>query len=414
MNAWTQKRSLAGRVVAMLPVAICAAHLSSASAQTTAPAADELSAVVAGNTEFALALYAQLQSEEGNLLLSPYSISTALAMTYAGARGETAAQMARTLRFSLPAEALHPAISNLTSTVAETAKGKPNVLHIVNSLWGQEGEEFLESFLALTGARYGAGFRAVDFRRAPEHARKTINAWIAEKTRQRIPDLLSPGDVTGETCLVLANAIYFKGLWAVTFDPRQTTEAPFTTDRNVKVGVPMMRQTGTFRLASTDDLHLLDLPYENDELSMVVLLPKRADGLPALMRSFGRENLDRMLAQMRPQLVQLSLPRFKLDTRVELAEPLMAMGMPDAFRDAKADFSGITGKRNLWITAVVHQAQVEVNEKGTEAAAATAVVMGRAIASPVTFLADHPFIFLVRHRSTGTILFLGRVANPIA
>ena len=393
-------------------LAVCSSLLSAWPTVTLAGAAEnDTRAVVAGNTEFALDLYAKLRNEDGNLFLSPYSISTALAMTYAGARGNTATQMADVLHFSLEQERLHPAFAALESSVKAAGDGSNCTLHVANALWGQQGYGFLDGFLALNRKHYGAGFREVDFVQAAEQARQTINTWVAKQTQQIIKELLRKGDLDPADVLVLTNAIYFKGDWASRFDRQHTQDAPFRISETKQVVVPMMRQFQEFPFASGDDLDVLELPYDGDRLSMVVLLPKQVDGLATVEASLSRENLERWLGRLRQQAVRVSLPRFKLDFRADLAKTLAGLGMTDAFSGSKADFSGMTGRRDLFIGLVIHQAQVDVNEEGTEAAAATAVKMKRGPA-PAEFVANHPFLFLIRDKQTGSILFLGRVLNP--
>ena len=374
------------------------------------PTEEDHEALVAGNTQFVLDLYARLRTEDGNLFLSPYSVSTALAMTYAGARGETERQMADVLHFTLGQEQLHPAFAVLESSVKAAGDGLGCTIHVANSLWGQQGYGFLEEFLALNNKHYSAGFREVDFVRATEQARQTMNTWVAQQTQQIIKELLRKGDLDPADVLVLTNAIYFKGDWVSKFDLKQTQDAPFRISQTDQVIVPMMQQFRRFAFAAADELDLLELPYAGDRLSMVLLLPKKVGGLAALEQSLSKENLDRWLGRLRQQPVRVSLPRFALGSRFDLTRTLAAMGMPDAFSGA-ADFSGMTGRRDLFIGLVIHEAKVEVNEEGTEAAAATAVKMKRG-APPVSFTADHPFLFLIRDKQTGSILFMGRVANP--
>jgi len=376
------------------------------------PTEEDDEALVAGNSQFALDLYARLRTEDGNLFLSPYSVSTALAMTYAGARGETERQMADVLHFTLGQEQLHPAFAVLESLVKAAGDGSGCTIHVANSLWGQQGYGFLEEFLALNRKHYGAAFSEVDFERATEQARQTINAWVAQQTQQIIKELLQKGQLDPADVLVLTNAIYFKGDWASKFDLKQTRDAPFRISKTDQVVVPMMQQFGQFAFAATDELDLLELPYAGDRLSMVLLLPKKVDRLAALEQSLSTENLDQWLGRLRQQPVHVTLPRFTLGSRFDLTRTLVAMGMPDAFSSSKADFSGMTGRRDLFIGLVIHEAKVKVNEEGTEAAAATAVVMTLKGSRPPAFVADHPFLFLIRDKQTGSILFMGRVANP--
>jgi serpin B len=376
--------------------------------------------VVEGNTRFALDLYGRLRGSAGNLFFSPYSVSSALAMTYAGARGETARQMAETLHLTLPPDQLHPAVHALIEHINGTGDPatRPYQLATANALWGDQGDSFLPAFLDLTRANYGAGLRQVDFRHAPDDARKAINVWVEEQTRDKIRDLLGPPDVTSSTSLVLVNAIYFKGDWYSPFRAVMTQEdGTFHAPGGRAVKTPMMRQTGDFAHFDGGTFQLLDMPYAGSNLSMDVLLPKDPEGLPALEAKLSASDLSSWLGKLSRPKVAIEFPRFKLTETVRLAPTLSAMGMPAAFDGSKADFSGMNGQRNLFISQVIHKAFVDVNEKGTEAAAATAVVMERSskIMTPpkiIPFRADHPFLFLIRDRVSGSILFLGRVVEP--
>ena len=370
--------------------------------------------VVRGNTRFALDLHSRLRPGSGNLFLSPYSLSTALAMTYAGARGETATQMARTLHFDVPGERLHAAFAELARRIIGEGQSRPYKLSVANSLWGQEGTRFLPGFLQVMADDYGAGLRQVDFRSA-ELTCRTINAWVEEQTGGKIKDLIQPSYITSLTRLVLTNAIYFKGEWANPFPKGSTKDETFLATGDGRVTVPMMRQVGRFNYLEGDTFQALELPYASDDLSMIVLLPRAADGLATLEESMTPNRLDTWLADLQSHRVDVALPRFKIEARFELRGVLPAMGMPDAFDRDRADFSGMTGGRDLYISAVIHKAFVEVNEEGTEAAAATGVVMALRAVRPepvASFRADHPFSFLIRDRRTGSLLFMGRVANP--
>lgn len=383
-----------------------------ANAETTNPPPS----LITGNTSFALDLYQQLNSSEGNLFFSPYSLSAALAMTYTGARGLTEKEMARTLHFNLPPSKLPEAFGALDQRLAEVASGKQIALNVANSLWAQNDYRFTESFLNLNRRHFGAEVALVDFVRQTEPARRQINSWVAGKTADKITELLSPGVLSPMTRLVLCNAIYFKGDWARQFDPQATREAEFFTTPDRAVRVPLMYQSLNLKgRALTDGPSVFELPYQGGELSMIVLLPKAKDGLGALEGRLTQENLDRWLAELaqsREAKAQVFLPRFKLSSLFALEKTLAEMGMASAF-GAGADFSGMTGQRDLAISAIAHQAVLEVNEQGTEAAAATAVIMERTSFSPLqVFRADHPFIFLIRENQTGSILFLGRVMDP--
>jgi serpin B len=375
-----------------------------ASAETR-PAATSINA-------FAFDLYAALREADGNLQFSPYSISTALAMTYAGARGETADEMAAVLHFTLPADELHPAYKALAEQLIAGGEQAGYDLFVANALWGQKGEEFRRAFLRLIEDNYGGGLHELDFAREAEAARQTINAWVEKQTREKIVDLLQPGDVTADTLLVLTNAIYFKAKWLFQFDPHQTHEQPFTLETGKQIQTPLMQQTGEFKYAQADDMQVLELPYTGNDLSMIVLLPGKAGELSALEKTLTAERFETWLSAMKPCEVAVTLPRFKTTCRFSLADTLGAMGMRLAFTSA-ADFSGITDGV-FFISKVIHKAFVEVNEEGTEAAAATAVTMIKAsVQPPPVFRADHPFVFVIRDNRSGAILFIGRVMNPL-
>jgi serpin B len=371
-------------------------------------------AVVEGNNKFALELYQNLQSREGNLFLSPYSISTALAMACAGAREQTEKQMAETLCFSsMSSKQFHKEFGEIIRQLNEAGEKGGYELVVANALWGQKDYKFLNDYLTLVRTNYGGDLQQVDFAKQTEEARKTINAWVEDKTKDKIKELIKPGMVDSMTRLVLTNAIYFKGKWASEFKSERTQNMPFTLSDGQKVNVRMMTQTGKFGYMETDTTQVLEMPYVNDELSMVILLPEKIDGVSDVERELARGNLEGWLDRLRKREVQVFLPRFKMTSEFELAGVLSSMGMPDAF-SSKADFSGMTGKRDLFISAVVHKAYVDVNEEGTEAAAATGVVMKLTSVGepPPVFKADHPFIFLIRDSQTGSILFMGRLANP--
>lgn len=367
--------------------------------------------VVAGNTEFALALYKELRDLEGNLFFSPYSISTALAMTYAGARRGTEAQMRETLHFPQDREQVHQAFAQLEARFRDIASKGQVHLAVANALWPHTGYPLLKEFLTLVREHYGVQITSVDYG-DPERARATINSWVADKTANRIRDLIPPGILDALTRLVLVNAIYFKGSWASQFDPDVTREAPFWIAPRRERLVPMMNQRAWLRYWEGDGLQVLELPYAGRELSMVVLLPENRDGLPCLEDGLSVESIGLWTQNLWRSQVEVSLPRFEVTLPFRLDATLAEMGMVDAF--GEADFSGMDGTKQLYIAAVLHKAFVAVNEVGTEAAAATAVVMatrGLVLATPV-FCADHPFLFLIRDNRTGSILFLGRVVDP--
>lgn len=375
-----------------------------------------LRARVDGNNEFAFDLYKKISGDDANFVrnvfFSPYSISTALGMTFAGARNETAAQMAAVLHFDPDQSTLHQSFFDLATGIDGT--GKAYQLAVGNALWGQENYPFDREYVALIRQYYSGGFHTVDFARETETSRGRINQWIAEKTADKIRNLLQQGDINALTRLVLTNAIYFKGDWETQFDRRLTRPAPFRVKPGQTIDVPMMSRTGSLPYAATDLLQAVELPYAGGDLSMLVLLP--TTDLNVVERQLSGQLLDELLVQMKPVPLSLYLPRFKFDARYALQEEkyLPALGMVDAFQERLADFSGLTGRKELFISGVFHKAFIDVNESGTEAAAATAVVIGLKSALPPTtvFRADRPFMFLIRHKPTGAILFLGRVANP--
>jgi serpin B len=367
-------------------------------------------AVVRGNTAFALDLYAKLRDRDGNIFFSPFSVSTALAMAYAGARGRTAEQMTRVLRY--PKDDVHPAFGKLAADLGGDASGGYEIA-VANRLWGQRGVAFREDFKGELGAHYGAGLGEVDFRTGAEEARAQINAWVEERTKGKIKDLFKPGVLNATTQLVIANAVYFKGAWARPFLAQRTEDAPFTLAPGRTATVPTMQQRASFGYFETPAFQALEMPYAGDDLSMVVLLPTRVDGLADLERSLAAEGLAQVFAGLRSQEVEVAFPKFTFTSEFDLAETLAAMGMPDAFTSG-ADFSGMDGTKTLFIATVVHKAFVDVNEEGTEAAAATGVGISRTSMPQRTpvFRADHPFLFMIRDRRTDAVLFLGRVADP--
>lgn len=367
-------------------------------------------AAMQGNTEFALKLYGQLKATEGNLFFSPYSLSTALAMTYAGARGGTEAQMAGALCFSLGQDRLHPAFADLGTRLAAIGEEGQVELKIANALWPRVGYPFLAEYLALIEQHCAALIRAVDYG-DPEAARHIINAWVEGKTQGKIQNLIPPHLLQERTAMVLTNAIYFQGAWARLFDPLQTAAAPFRAAPDRPVQVPMMNQTGIFRYWHDREMQILELPYAGNKVSMTVLLPRRLDGLAALEETLTVETLNRWTEELFKIKVRVSLPRFTIECPFRLDEVLQALGMVDAFVPEEANFSGMDGTTLLYVSAVLHQAFVRVDEAGTEASAATAVIINT-LGMPPAFCADHPFLFLIRDNGTGAILFLGRVVDP--
>ncbi|MFC1896402.1 serpin family protein [Thermodesulfobacteriota bacterium] len=376
----------------------------------------QVNTLVQDNSAFAIDLYQKLRASQGNIFFSPYSISTALAMTYAGARSNTEKQMATTLRFSLPQKDLHPAFAELEASLGKFRKACNIKLSVANSLWPQQDYSFLEEYLSLIERHYGVSVTPVDYKRACEAARKMINKWVEDKTEDKIKDLIQPGILDALTRLVLVNAIYFKGNWESQFDTTRTKDAPFHVSPEKSIQTPMMTQKQRFNYAELEGLQILELPYTGKTLSMLVLLPKQIDGLNELEESLSVGNLQRWESRLRKREVLVFLPSFKMISMFRLDKTLTSMGMVDAFIPTRANFAGMDGRPDwLYIGAVLHKAFVDVNEEGTEAAAATAVVQRVTSvmpASPPTFRADHPFVFLIQDRQTESILFTGRVADP--
>ena len=383
--------------------------------QVAGNAAADVKTLVKDNTAFAIDLYQKLRtSSEGNIFFSPYSISTALAMTYAGARGDTEKQMTQVLHFSLDQKNLHPTFAELEQNLNQVQK-KGNVnLCIANSLWPQKDYIFLKDYLSVLKQSYGTSVSPMDYKNAAEPARQAINKWVEGKTSEKIRDLIQPGVLDQLTRLVLVNAIYFKGNWAEQFKTSNTQNAPFFLLSGKSVQALLMNQKHKFRYTETDSEQVLELPYAGNQLSMLVILPKQKKGLPELEKRLNEGSIGRWNAALTEQEIVVFLPKFKMTSQFLLNQALVAMGMPDAFCD-KADFSGMDGRKDLYISAAIHKAFVDVNEEGTEAAAATAVVMRFLSAMPPQleiFRADHPFIFLIRENVTGSILFIGRVMDP--
>jgi serpin B len=380
--------------------------------------ASELAELVDGNSAFAFDLYRELSDGTGNLFYSPYSISAALAMTYAGARGETEQQMADTLHYILSQDRLHPAFNALDLALisrGEGAEGKDGEgfrLNIVNATWGQEDYKFLQDYLDILAADYDAGIRLLDFVNAAEEARVTINDWVAGETEDRIKDLIPPGIIDAMTRLVLTNAIYFNAAWSNPFPEEMTQDGTFNLIDGSEITVPMMVQTESFGYAEGDGYQAVELLYDGEELSMVILLPESGE-FETFEGSVDADLVKEIIADLEDREVALSMPKFEFESEFSLADTLIEMGMPVAF-SAAADFSGMTGNRDLSIAEVLHKSFVAVDEAGTEAAAATAVVVELTAAPelPVTVTVDRPFVFLIRDIETGAVLFLGRVMNP--
>jgi serpin B len=382
--------------------------------------AEDLAELVRGNSAFAAALYQELRGREGNLFFSPYSISLAMAMLSGGAGGSTETQMADALHFTLPQERLHPAFNALDQLIAayaktaqdpETQDDRGFQLDVANSIWGQDGFPFLDSYLDLLARNYGAGMHLTDFANQPDASRRMINDWIAQQTRDKIMDMIPEGVIDSLTRLVLANAIYFKALWRTPFDPAETKQEAFFPADGSMVNTPMMH-TGpaSYPYAEGDGWLAVGLPYLGGDVMMAVVMP--SGGFSGFETGLTEGRLEAILSAMKNQSLVLSMPKFGVESNIDLKGPLQNMGMTDAFTNA--DFSGIDGQKDLAVSDVLHQAFVKVDETGTEAAAATIAVVGLTAGPtrPIVVTIDHPFLFLIYDAQTQTILFMGRCINP--
>jgi len=383
---------------------------------TPVPDISEVAEAVKGSNRFALDLYQQLCTEEGNLFFSPGSLTIALTMTSAGAGDETALEMTKTLRLELPQDQLHDQMHSLQAFWKSSEQKQGIRLNLANRLWGQDGYRFNPKFLRITHDKYDAEIGAVDFAQ-PEASSRTINEWIENQTEKRIRNLIPAEALSDSTRLVLTNAVYFHGNWSDPFMRDATRDEEFHLTATDSVTVPMMHRWDGFRYGAVDDLQLLELPYGDGSMSMTVFLPKETEGLPQLESNLNIENLERWIVSLKHEDdVRVYLPRFTTTAQFTLSSTLQAMGMKSAFDPMTADFSGIAEDEPIFISAVIHKAFVEVNEEGTVAAAATGDAAASAAmpeTEPSVFRADHPFLFMIRDTRNDAILFLGRMMNPL-
>ncbi len=387
-------------------------------ARPSAPQGD-VQAVVDGDNTFAFDLYHSLRSQDGNLILSPFSISLALAMPYAGARGETESQMAQTLHFTLPQSRLHPAFNALDLTLEQKPANskkdqEPMQLSIANAVWAEQTYPFLPDFLDTLSLNYGAGIRLADFINQSEAVRKEVNGWVEDQTKNKIKNLVPEGVFNPDTRMALVNAIYFKADWLDQFDANSTGDYPFHLLDGSEIKVPTMNQDfHNAPYSKGDGWQMVELPYAGGTAAMDILVPD-AGRFDEIDSSLDFETVSAMLGGLQPTSVALALPKFKFESQFGLSDQLSALGMTDAFDRDLADFSGMTGQKDLFISAILHKAFVAVDEKGTEAAAATIVIMQLAGAAmmEVNLTIDRPFVFFIRDLQSGQILFVGRVLNP--
>ncbi len=400
----------------LMPALLALAGLVSVSSSLLrAAAVPNPTAIAQSNNAFATDLYGQLKSADGNLFFSPYSISLAFGMAWDGAGGETAAQMARVLHLEGAATEVaggQGALQDLLNGIQ--AKGHVK-LAVANSLWPEQSYAFRADYLAALREHFKVSVVPCDFQGKPDAERRRINRWVEERTNDKIKDLLPEGSVNPTTRMVLANAVYFKGDWEKPFKPSATTTQSFFLASGGEVKVPLMTQKASFSHAQHPGFQVLSMPYAGGELSMVVVLPEAKDGLAKLERELKADQLEEWIRRLRTAEVTVQFPKFKVESSYGLNQTMVALGMKDAFAAGRADFSGMSDRNDLFISDAVHKAFIEVNEEGTEAAAATGIIMRATSVQPppVVFRVDHPFLYLIRHDATGAILFLGRVMNPL-
>jgi len=405
-------KCLASRVAIAACVAVAAAGCTQRDPRAISELTPALEPVVHGNNEFAVKLYKAAAATPGNLFFSPFSVSAAFGMTYAGAASSTAQEMRDVLSIQADDAAYHQEFGALIADLGGAHEGRGYELRIANRLFGQKDFAFQKPFLDVTSTDYGAPLERLDFT-DPEAARTHVNQWTSDQTEGKIPELFGAGDIDAQTQLVLANAIYFHADWKLQFDPANTQDSSFFLANGETEQVPMMFQDGKFRVNAVDAYSTLEMNYADDELSMVLVIPAESHTLPEVESNLTADALQGMIDGAREEEVSVGLPRFKLDARLPLKDLLEGMGMKNAFDSEAADFSGIadTSAGNLFLQTAVHQAYVQVDEEGTEAAAATGVGVGLTSAPPSLY-ADHPFLFLIRDRLTSSILFAGRIEDP--
>ncbi|MBS3776172.1 MAG: serpin family protein [Bacteroidales bacterium] len=386
--------------------ALMAGMLSSVSAQ------QEINEAAQGNNRFAFDLFEEVQKEGENVFFSPYSISSALAMTYTGAKGDTQKEMQQVFGFSedKKAQAKH---YHLLNKHLDTLNEERVQLNVANSLWCQQNFEFLDEFLNINKNYYQAGLERVDFRNNHPEARRKINEWVERETNHKISDLITEDMLNPSVRMVLANAIYFKGMWEYPFDKSKNRPEVFYVSEKRKTHVPFMRRSVSVEYYEDELAQVIELPYSGKDLSMMILLPQEVFGIGQLESKLDAELYEEYQESMFTKKVELWLPKFKAETQYNLNDPLINLGMKSAFSKG-ADFSGMTGRKELFISDVAHKAFIEVNEEGTEAAAATGAVMSKSsLVKKVEFKADHPFIYLIKDNRTNAILFMGRLNEPV-
>jgi serpin B len=392
---------------------------------SAAHAAGDVPAVVESNNRLAFDLYGQLRNKDGNLFFSPVAVTTALALTSAGARSETLEEMTRVLH--LPEqEKLHTGAGELIRGLNGRRRGlvgrlagavwqprRGYCLHLASALWVHRDHPFLPAFLRFVGAHYGPWLGEVDFAHDPEGTAQLINRWVEERTAGRITRILEPEQLPVSTRLVLTSAVHFKGDWVSRFDPQHTRDEDFHPTTGNPVKVPLMHQRGTFAYLQEDGVQVLEMPYAGKELTMLLLLPEKADGLAELEKALTAEKLAGWVKQLKETTVEVALPRFHLTEELDLKAPLKALGLQKPF-SSDADFSGMDGHKRLFLSTFIHKGFMDLHEEGTEAAASSGLTFLALSAPPPApvFRADRPFVFLIRDTRRGAVLFLGRFCGP--
>jgi serpin B len=407
--------------VVTLVLAVASGTAFAASAQKPEAEVSDAQGFARSSNAFGLDVYRRIKGTPGNLVFSPGSLATALCMTWGGARGETAAQMKKALHLAETPEKTMRASGQLSASLTDPKR--PVVFRIANRLFGEKSYRFEAAYLDVVKGAYGAPLEGVDFQSAPEAARRRINGWVEEQTEKRIRDLITQGALKDDTRLVLVNALYFLGDWEKPFEKEATQPVPFHLTKTEAKDVPTMHRTDTLRFAAREKWKALELPYKGGSLSMVLLLPDAPDGLASLEEALTKDKLDEIVKALAPTRVAVALPKFEIEPASSLAlgEVLKGLGMSDAFDRQRADFTGMANppdpRDRLFIGQVFHKAFVKTDEKGTEAAAATAVAMMRVAGMPLSpaaeFKADHPFLFFIRDPGSGLVIFMGRVADPM-
>ncbi len=409
--------------IAMVMVSILTATLAAGAAPARSQG-DDTTMLVAGNNAFAFDFYRQAAGQDdANLIFSPFSISQAFGMLWAAARADTAQQIADTMHYPLAQDELHPAFAALLSDLSERdtagGDGERLQLNIANALWAQQDFPFREAYIDLVREFYGGGLFFADFIATPDRAREDINRWIEDETKEKIRDMLGPGAIGSDTRMVLVNAIYFNGAWLYPFEEFATQDDTFTLLDGSTVTVPMMSQQESFGYMQGEGFQAVELPYFGGDVAMLIVLPDEGQ-FEAVRSGLDAERFDAIRQSLAPETVRLTMPRWEFESALDLKASLAAMGMADVFDRERADLSGMFDPaavgENLFVSAALHKAYIGVDEAGTEAAAATAIIVG-VTSAPVQvelieLRLDRPFVYTIVDRQTGSILFLGQVMNP--